>query len=93
MKNRLEWENLIAQKMDLPGEPMPGLPIAELAGDSRVLIEHHMGIVEYEPGQIGVRMAYGRLCIRGSRLEMVCMTREQLVISGCIDSISILRRC
>lgn len=88
----MEWENCLADRMDLCGEPMPGLPIVELAGDSRVLIERHRGIVEYGTEQIAVRVRYGILTITGRELHMLCMTKEQLVISGCIDSISIERR-
>ena len=86
------WQNRLAQQMDLWGEPMPGIPIVELAGDNRVLIERHKGIVEYGPCTIGVKVSYGQISVCGSNLELICITREQLVIAGCIDHIQVYRR-
>lgn len=75
------WEN-----------PITALPIVELAGDSRVLIENHCGIVQYSQEQIGVRVKYGKLMVFGCRLHLACMTRERLVISGRIDGMKVERR-
>lgn len=77
---------------ELPGEPMPGQTIVELAGDRRVLIEHHFGVIQYCPERIGVKVKYGQVLICGCGLELTRMTREQLVISGRIDTVSLLRR-
>lgn len=74
------------------GEPLPELPIVELAGDNRVLIENHRGIVQYTGERIGVRVKYGLLLVCGCRLHLACMTRERLVISGRIDGIHLERR-
>lgn len=34
------WQRL-ARDADIHGQPLPGVPIVELAGDRRVLIENH----------------------------------------------------
>lgn len=83
------WERLAAEGWE---EPMPTLPVLELAGDCRVLIENHRGIVQYSPEQIGVQVKYGRLLVCGCGLHLACMTRERLVISGRIDCIRLERR-
>ena len=82
----------LAQNADLMGEPFPGQPLVEIAGDRRVLIEHHQGVREYSRERIGVKVKYGLVLICGSCLELTRMTREQLVISGRIDGISLIRR-
>lgn len=86
------WERL-ADGAELSGEPLPGQSIVELAGDRRVLIEHHFGVIQYSPERIGVKVKYGTVTICGCAMELTRMTREQLVISGRIDSVSLLRRC
>lgn len=86
-RGKFLWEQL-----DLPGETLPGQPLVEIAGDSRVLIEQHGGVREYSRERIGVKVKYGLVQVCGSCLELRCMTREQLVISGKIDCVMLKRR-
>ena len=79
-------------RLDLPGESLPGQVVVEITGDNRVLIEHHCGVREYSRERIGVKVKYGMLQVCGSCLELRCMTKEQLVISGRIDCIVLKRR-
>lgn len=92
MKEKRNLLQRLAEGADLPGEPLPGQPIAEIAGDRRVLIENHQGVKEYTREKICVKVKYGQLTVCGCGLELACMTREQLVISGRIDSITLHRR-
>ncbi len=73
-------------------EPLPGQPIVELAGDTRVLIENHFGVKAYGREKIIVRVKYGWVSICGCGLELQRMTKEQLIIRGRIDGIAIQRR-
>lgn len=82
----------LADGMDLVGEPLPGLPLVELAGDNRVLIEHHKGVVQYCRERICIRVSYGTVCVCGAGLELSRMTGEQLVISGRIDQVTLSRK-
>ena len=85
------WMQKLADGVELPGELTPGVPVVEIAGDRRVLIERHRGMTEYSRERICARVYYGVVCICGSCLELTHMSREQLVISGHIDSVQILR--
>jgi len=93
MAQNSHWAQRMADRADLYGEALPGVPVVELAGDRRALIERHRGVTEYSPERICVRLSYGLLCICGCGLELTRMTREQLIISGRIDGIQIQRRC
>ncbi len=90
MKQR--FVRLLVEGADLPEECLPGEPIVELYGESRVLIEHHGGITEYGNERIQVRVRYGFLCICGSGLRLCRMQGPQLVIMGRIDSVTLQRR-
>lgn len=92
MQNR-QWLQHLADRMDLEGESLPGIPVVELAGDGRVLIERHQGVAEYSRERIGIKVCYGIVSVCGCKLELTRMTREQLVISGRIDCIQLHRRC
>lgn len=85
------WQRL-ARDADIHGQPLPGVPIVELAGDRRVLIENHCGVREYSRERIGVKVKFGMVLVCGSCLELSRMTREQLVICGRIDSVTLERR-
>ena len=82
----------LTDQMDLSGEPLPGVPVVELAGDRRVLIERHGGVTQYSREKICVKVSYGLVQVCGCGMELTRMTREQLVISGRIDSVHLLRR-
>lgn len=87
-----DWMQRLTDQMDLTGEPLPGVPVVELAGDRRVLIERHGGVTQYSREKICVKVRYGLVQVCGCGMELTRMTREQLVISGRIDSVHLLRR-
>ena len=91
LKQRKNFLERAALAADLPGEPLPKVPLVELAGERRVLIENHGGVTEYGGEEIRVKVAYGQVCVCGMGLELARMTREQLVITGRIDGITLLR--
>ncbi len=82
----------LTEEADLTAQPLPGQPIVEIAGDRRVLVENHFGVKEYSRERITVKVRYGSVCICGCQLELLQMTREQLVIQGRIDGVTLLRR-
>ena len=90
---RVNWMQKLADGVDLSGEPLPGMPIVEIAGECRVLIERHGGVTEYSRERISVKVRYGMITVCGCGLELTRMTREQLVISGRIDGVQLQRRC
>ncbi len=92
MKEKRSILQRLADGADLPGEPLPGQPLVEIAGDRRVLVENHFGVKEYSRERIGVKVKYGILTVCGCGLELTRMTGEQLVISGRIDCVTLHRR-
>ena len=87
------WAQRLTERMDLPGETLPGMSVAELAGDRRVLIEGHRGVTEYCRERISVKVSYGWMSIQGCGLELRQMSKQQLVVSGRIDAIVLRRKC
>lgn len=90
-KGRSFWEQMI-QRTTLDAESVPGQSIIEIAGEHRVLIENHLGVAAYGREKILVNMKFGCLCVSGCNLEIVHMTKEQLIIYGKIDTIGLQRR-
>ncbi len=82
----------VSKSIDLNTEPYPGLPLAEISGENRVLIENHRGVVKYSCCEILAKVRFGYFCVQGNGLKLLQMTKERLVIGGCIDSVHLVRR-
>lgn len=94
MTRKSSRKNIVQQILDkanLQDECIPGNPVVELLGDSRILIENHRGIVEYTRNCIRIRVCYGTLGINGGNLKLRQMTAGRLLITGKIDSIDVKR--
>ncbi len=85
------WDRLL-EDADLSQSSMPGQCVVEIAGDRRVLIENHLGVKGYGREKIVVKVKYGTVSVCGEGLEMMRLTKEQLVIRGRIDAVQLCRR-
>lgn len=83
--------NRIATAAHLQDEPIPGLPLVEIVDNCRVLIEHHLGVTEYGNERIMVKIRRGYICVNGLSMELIQMTKRQLVIRGTIFGVSIIK--
>ena len=92
--DRRKYLRRLSAAVNLQTEPLPGLPLVEIAGDCRVLIERHMGVIGYDCERIFVKVKYGQICVQGSGLELKQMSKYTLVIYGKIHSVSVIsERC
>ena len=90
MAREFPFMERLTKAADLQEEP---IPLIELAGDRRVLIENHCGVTEYGRDRIRVKVKFGQICISGQGLELAKMTKGQLVISGEIKGVELMRGC
>ena len=84
-----EWVRRLTQGLE--GESLPGMTVAELAGDRRILVEGHRGVTEYSPCRVTVKVGYGELSVYGCDLQLRQMSKVQLVICGRIDGVELRR--
>lgn len=83
--------HLLSEAVDFPQELLRGTPLVELTDHTRVLIENHGGVMEYERERICVRVRYGTLIILGNKLQICRMSSSQLVIVGQIQRLELDR--
>ncbi len=76
---------------DLPAETAPTQTLIEIAGEHRVLVENHKGVTVYGCNRIHIKSTYGLVCVCGNNLKLARMTKQQLVITGRIEGVSLLR--
>ena len=91
MRQRKNILERMAVSADLSSEPIPKQPLVELAGDRRVIIENHCGVTGYGSQEICVKVRYGHVVICGEGLELVRMTKEQLVVMGAIYDVRLCK--
>ena len=91
MKKSERLWNKLAFAADLADEAVPGLPLVELLGNCRVLIENHNGVCEYGEDMIRINVKFGSVSICGQKLELARMDRGRLIVSGTIESIQLCR--
>lgn len=68
------------------------LPIVELVGQRRLLIENHHGVLSYAVNEIRIKVSYGCIIVDGKDLQLMEMSRVKLAICGRIDSLQLLGR-
>jgi len=91
--NGKEWVRRLAGELEYASDSPVIMPLIEICGEKRVLIEHHQGVTQYAANNVCVKVAYGRVEIHGENLRLMHMTGSKLVVSGRIDSVRLLRRC
>lgn len=79
----------LMEQVGMVEEPIFSLPLIELWGNERVLIERHGGVIEYGTEMITVRLKCGSVSINGTGLKLCRMCAQQLVITGDIHSITL----
>lgn len=87
MERRNKIVERTVQALNTPDDLFPGVPLVEIYGSRRVLIENHRGVTGYNCCEISVCTKLGTYSINGNQLEIVSMTKHKLVIKGTIESV------
>ena len=69
------------------GTPAFMQPLVEVVGNRRVLVENHKGIISYGCSEIVVQTRQGTIKIVGNNLEILCLSKDRVVIKGAIDCV------
>jgi len=89
MKKRGKFLPRILNAVDLETGMLPGVPLLELTGMNRVLVENHKGILKYNNDEICIRTKDGIICVSGSGLIIKYLSRERVVMSGKVHSVKL----
>ena len=63
------------------------MPLLEICGRRRVLVENHLGISGYDEDRIIVKVCLGYIYVQGRALKITKICKEKLVITGVVDEI------
>ena len=72
--------------MELIMEMVPKA-LVEIIGSQRVLIENHLGLLDYEQEKVVIRTHFGEIQIRGNGLHLKYMHKDRLIVMGKIMAV------
>lgn len=72
---------------EIPEEVANSVPKITILNFDKMLIENYKCILEYQEFFIRIKMTNGILDINGFNLELNEMTRDDVIVTGTIDSI------
>lgn len=90
MQQQGEYLERAMMGINLYGESLPGLPLVEVVGKCRVLIENHCGVNCYTDCEVHINSQLGVIKVTGDKLLLAKVAKECLVIKGAIHTVSFL---
>lgn len=72
---------------DVPEELYNEIPKVTIINFDRMMVENYVCILEYQDYYIKIKMKSGLININGFKLSMNEMTKDDLIITGIIDSV------
>ncbi len=92
MKKRKEPERPLNERMaealGLPGEVVCRLPEITLTGNRTLLVENHLGMMDYGECAICINTGIGVLKVTGANFDILSITDEVIALQGEIRSLS-----
>ncbi len=92
--NRIEDHDILtktAELLDLPMDVVAGLPSLELMGNRQLFLTRHKGILSYSDTAIDVNCGSLLVRVRGTELQLLSMTADEMRIGGVIEGIELSR--
>ena len=65
----------------------PGRPRVEIQGSSRVIVENHCGILEYDDAVLRIKCRGCEVRILGADLTLTALSLDELAVLGVISSV------
>ena len=87
MKENKYLKEKIVEAAEMPKDVTLKLPVLTLIGQSELLIENYIGIIEYTDTMIRIQTKTGPLKLTGSKLIILYYTNDDMKIKGHIQSI------
>ena len=75
----------------LHSESILGMPVLELCGDDRILVENIRQVISFDENQIYVSVEFGFLCLEGECLLLDYLGENRILVKGKIATITVQR--
>lgn len=78
----------LSDALELQEDIMLNLPLLHLTGGQRLVVENHKGIAEFDSTHVRIRAVKGSVLVQGERLLVGSVGRDDIVITGNIQSVT-----
>lgn len=82
-----QFQQNVANFLDIPRDLMMDLPKIVMVGDVQVFIENHRGIVVYTPETVRVNTTLGELEVTGLDLSLKNILPDEILVEGRVKSV------
>ncbi len=86
MKNLKNLKTNISKNLDLPEEVLLNIPLINLTGKTKMVIENFKNIYQYSENIIKIKTTCGIIEINGKDLFLKELTKNKISIKGNIES-------
>ncbi|WP_406677969.1 sporulation protein YqfC [Moorella sp. ACPs] len=83
-------ERAVTEYLELPADAVLDLPRLTLVGNSRLVVENHRGISEYQPDLVRLKLSTGELEIKGTGILLREIKPDAIALEGTIQSLRFL---
>jgi len=90
-ESRKSLGDFFASFLEIPRDLALNLPRVILLGDMQVVVENHLGIIEYTPETVRVSTGVGELVIEGKELTLRAIHQEEIAVEGKISNLGFRR--
>lgn len=80
----------LTERLSLPKDFVYGECLITMTGNTEMTIENYRSICLFEETCIVIALKHGRLCVQGSRLEVLYYGEDELKIKGRISGLQFL---
>ncbi len=77
----------VSNFLNLPADMLAGAPIITATGRNEICLENYKGIIEYNGNLIKVQTKICKICIEGTKLNILYFTEDEMKITGFIQAI------
>lgn len=82
------FKKKLANALELQEDIMLNLPLMHLTGGQRLVVENHKGVAEFDGTHVRIRAAKGYVLVQGEQLLVGSIGRDDIVITGNIQSVT-----
>lgn len=82
-----QFQQQVANFLDLPSDLMMDLPKITLVGDLQVIVENHRGIMVYTTELVKVNTNIGELSVTGRGLTLRNILPDEIMVEGKITGV------
>ena len=86
-KWRYRIKQWVGRRFDLPNDVMLDLPRITMIGHLHAYIENHQGLITFSDKEILLRMNKGFIKIKGEKIVLKTMLKEEIIVEGKIMDI------